>query len=173
MTLRASDLDNAARLLASTPTAAPSVRLQIVQSPSVAEAVFAAVSLTRLLAQEAERGFEKMFEQLRSDRERLRSQVKAIDAAIEKMKGQLEKIEQVAQKFDVLRQAMKEAVGSDPGCRPNRSVVAARVAKLKELQAAAESTAAALEDVRYRTFLEWFRRILEQIPVLFAIPGWG
>ena len=43
---------------------------------------------------------------------------------------------------------------------------------MKMLTAAAESTAAALEDARYRAFLEWFRRLLEQIPVLFDIPGW-
>jgi hypothetical protein len=46
------------------------------------------------------------------------------------------------------------------------------VADLRALQAAADSAAAALDDARYRAFLEWIRRLLEQVPVLFDIPGW-
>jgi hypothetical protein len=173
MPLQSLDLTNAVRTLVSTPAAAPQLRLQVVQSaPSTAEAVFVMVSVLRLLAQEAERKFAEMIEQARRDRDRLREQMKAIDAAIEKLKRQAEKIEEVAQKMELLRKAIPAAVGTDPNCQPNRAVVAARVAELRALQAAAESSAAALDDARYRAFLEWIRRLLEQVPVLFDIPGW-
>lgn len=173
MPLQSIDVTNAVRTLVSTPAAAPQIRLHVVQSaPSVAEAVFTMVSVLRLLAQEAERGFAKMIEQARRDRDRLREKIKTVDAVIEKLKQQAEKIEPVAQKMELLQQAIPAALGTDPNCQPNRAVVAARVAELRALQAAAESAAAALDDARYRAFLEWIRRLLEQVPVLFDIPGW-
>jgi cell division septum initiation protein DivIVA len=173
MSPQAFDVTGATRLLIATATAAPQIRLQIVQAtPSVAEAVFATVSVLRLLTEEAERRAREVLEEGRRERERLEQEIKATHAKVEELRQQVEKLELVMQKIRELLPKILDAVGSDPNCQPNRAVVADRVAKLKALQAAAQSAAEALDNPRYRAFLDWLRRLLEQVPVLFDIPGW-
>jgi DNA repair exonuclease SbcCD ATPase subunit len=196
--LQTIDLSNSARMLIAEPGTAAQIRIQLIQSrPVVSDAVIGMVALSRLLANEVNRRFKDVLEEIKREQAKTRALIEELERKIEQLehekkqeleslqkkkeellhqigriKAQAEKLKRMAEKIQEILPRLNELLAADTKSTPTRACVSARIAKVRQIQSDLESSVDELTEPKYRAPIYWFRRLLDHVPVLFDIPGW-
>jgi ABC-type transporter Mla subunit MlaD len=128
------------------------------------------------LSPDIETAFAKLVDVARSAVDELADKIKTLDAQIKALKATAEKINRIQAAMKRLLPALLDAVGSDTGrpCPPSRLNVSLRLSRLNQAIREVEDAMAtvAQDDAgELRELVKQLRRMAEQAPALFNIPG--